>query len=104
MSNLVIRAAEEQLELFDENAETWQAEWRFNLDQEKPDSAEEIRGYIQFGGRLTMKDYFLPRAEEVCGDLGLTLLKVDEFKASADLGRNKYSVSALVTLKNANPK
>ena len=89
----------EQLELFPE-PESWQEQWCFHLDQEDPDSTAEIRGYLQFGGRLTMKDYFLPRAQDVCRELDLTLVAVDDFKASVDLIANKYSVSALVTLKH----
>ena len=89
----------EQLEKFPE-PETWQESWCFHLDQENDDSAAEIRGYLQFGGRLTLKDYFLPRAQDVCRELDLTLVGIDDFKVSVDLNANKYSVSALVTLKH----
>ena len=47
-----------------------------------------------------MKDHFIPRAQDVCRELDLTLVAVDDFKASVDLIANKYSVSALVTLKH----
>ena len=80
--------------------ESWQEQWSFHLDQEDDDSAAEIRGYLQFGGRLSPKDHFLPRAQNVCRKLDLTLVQIDDFKASVDLNSNKYSVSALVTLKH----
>jgi hypothetical protein len=83
----------------DEN-EPWQEEWRFHLDQE---NKSEIRGYLQFGGRLNAKEHFAPRAQQVCKEHNYILLRVEEFKASVDFGKDLYHVSALVTLKRANP-
>lgn len=76
----------------------WQEEWRFNLDREDAGAKQKIRGYVQFGGKLTYRDYFLPRAQEVCKERNLILIKVEDFRASADLHRDKYTISALVTL------
>ena len=81
--------------------EPWQEEWRFHLDQENP---SEIRGYLQFGGRLNVKEHFLPRAKIVCQEHNLTLVRVEGFQASVDFGDDQYTVSALVTLaRNPSP-
>ena len=82
------------------STEPWREEWRFHLDQEEGD---ETRGYLQFGGRLNLNEHFLPRAKIVCQEHNLTLVRVEGFQASADLGSNQYTVSALVTLKR-NPQ
>jgi hypothetical protein len=78
----------------------WQEEWRFDLSQE---NAKEIRGYLQFGGRLSVNGHFLPRAKTVCEERNLTLVLVEGFKASIDLGNDRYIVSGLVTLQG-NPQ
>jgi len=78
-----------------DSAEPWQEEWRFHLDQENP---AEIRGYLQFGGRLNLKEHFLPRAKTVCSEHNLILIRVEGFQASVNLGKNLYTVSALVTI------
>lgn len=78
--------------------DTWQEEWRFNLDQESVESKAKIRGYLQFGGRLSLHEHFLPRAAEVCEERGLRLLRTDRFVALVDFNRNHYVVSACVTL------
>ena len=78
----------------------WQEEWCFNLDQE---NKAEIRGYVQFGGRLGLNSHFMPRAADVCREHNLNIVKVEGFKASVNLNDDLYSVSALVTLKTANP-
>jgi len=79
--------------------ESWQEEWRFHLDEEGTEVKQKIRGYVQFGGRLTAKDYFLPRAQEVCREHNLSLIGVEGFVASVDLNKDQYTVSACVTLK-----
>ena len=79
--------------------ENWQEEWRFNLDQEDPEIKQKIRGYLQFGGRLNVKEHFLPRAQEVCKEHNLNLVQVEGFVASVDLVKDRYTVSACVTLK-----
>jgi hypothetical protein len=82
-----------------ENPEEWQEEWRFHLDQENEKIKTETRGYLQFGGRLSLKDHFIPRANDVCKEHGLSLLKIDDFSATVDLNKDEYTVRALVTLK-----
>ena len=75
--------------------EPWQEEWRFHLHEEEGD---KTRGYLQFGGRLNLKEHFLPRAKIVCQEHNLSLVRVEGFQASVNLGDDQYTVSALVTL------
>ena len=79
-----------------EKPETWQEEWRFNLHCE---DKEKIRGYVQFGGRLSCKNHFMPHAEEVCKEHNLSLVQVERFEADVNMSRDTYVVSACVTLK-----
>jgi hypothetical protein len=83
--------------------DTWQEEWRFRLHEEDSDAQAAVRGYVQFGGRLNAKEHFLPRARIVCKERNLSLVQIKEFVASADMLKNQYTVSAIVTLKR-NPE
>jgi len=84
-----------------DQGETWGERWQFNLEQE--DKAAEIRSHLQFGGRLNVKEHFLPRALDVCKAHNLALVRIEEFRAAVDFGQGLYSVSAFVTLKRAAP-
>ena len=84
------------LEPVSEKSEDWQEEWRFNLHCE---DKENIRGYVQFGGRLSCKNHFMPRAKAVCQERNLSLVQVEGFKADVNMSRDTYVVSACVTLK-----
>jgi hypothetical protein len=78
--------------------ETWQEEWRFLLHQEDG-VKEKIRSHVQFGGRLSVREHFLPRAQEAVKLTNALLVKIDGFKSEVDLNKDLYIVSAFVTLK-----
>jgi len=78
--------------------DTWQEEWRFLLHQEDGEK-HKIRSHIQFGGRLTLKDHFLPRAQDAVKLTNALLVQIDGFKSEVDLNKDSYIVSAYVTLK-----
>lgn len=81
-----------------EQSGSWQEEWRLHLHEDK-EECSKIRGYLQFGGRLSLKEHFLPGAKAICEESGLSLLGVTNFKTNVNLSNNIYTVSAFVTLK-----